>query len=259
MIDEVDDIKPSAVTRVVLCSGKVYFDLLKSRREAKIDKVAIVRIEQLYPFPSDEYEAVIRKYSNAREIVWCQEEPQNQGGWYQIRHRLQLPLSAKHELLYAGRAGAAAPATGIAALHEQQQKNLVTAALQGTPPEEASRQTMRLPAAQTRTGLMTIEVRVPQLPESVADATLVSWHKKPGDAVARDENLVDLETDKVVLEVPAPAAGVLKEIKLGRRHHGDQRPDPGGHRGGCNGGGPASAAADPVSGGAAPGASAAAP
>ena len=61
---------------------------------------------------------------------------------------------------------------------------------------------------------MTIEVRVPQLPESVADATLVSWHKKPGDAVARDENLVDLETDKVVLEVPAPAAGVLKEIKL---------------------------------------------
>src|SRR6266581_2018143 len=62
---------------------------------------------------------------------------------------------------------------------------------------------------------MTIEVRVPQLPESVADATIVSWNKKPGDAVARDENLVDLETDKVVLEVPAPAAGVLKEIKLG--------------------------------------------
>src|ERR1700674_5506270 len=61
---------------------------------------------------------------------------------------------------------------------------------------------------------MTIEVRVPQLPESVADATIVSWHKKPGNAVARDENLVDLETDKVVLEVPAPAAGVLKEIKL---------------------------------------------
>src|SRR6202021_3567839 len=61
---------------------------------------------------------------------------------------------------------------------------------------------------------MTIEVRVPQLPESVADATIVSWHKKPGDAVARDENLVDLETDKVVLEVPAPAAGTLTEIKL---------------------------------------------
>jgi 2-oxoglutarate dehydrogenase E1 component len=150
VIDDVDDIKPSAVTRIILCTGKVYFDLLKSRRESKVDTVAVVRLEQLYPFPSDEYEAIIRKYANAREVVWCQEEPQNQGSWYQIRHRLQLPLSAKHELLYAGRAGAAAPATGIAALHEQQQKNLVTAALQGTPPEEASRQTMRLPA-HTRT------------------------------------------------------------------------------------------------------------
>ena len=152
VIDEIDELKPSAITRIVLCSGKVYFDLLKSRREAKSEAVAIVRLEQLYPFPSDEYEAILRKYSNAHEIVWCQEEPQNQGSWYQIRHRLQSKLGAKHELLYAGRAGAAAPATGISALHEQQQKNLVTAALQGVPPEETSRQTMRLPAAQTRTG-----------------------------------------------------------------------------------------------------------
>jgi len=152
VIDEVDDLKAQAVSRVVLCSGKVYFDLLKARREAKIDKVAIVRVEQLYPFPADEYEAVIQKYSNAREVVWCQEEPQNQGSWYQIRHRLQAPLSVKDELLYAGRAGAAAPATGITALHEQQQKNLVIAALQGIPPEEATRQTMRLPAIQTRIG-----------------------------------------------------------------------------------------------------------
>jgi 2-oxoglutarate dehydrogenase E1 component len=152
VIDEIDEINPEAVKRIVLCSGKVYFDLLKARREAKVETVAIVRLEQLYPFPSDGYEAVLRKYSNAREVVWCQEEPQNQGGWYQIRHRLQLPLGPRDELLYAGRAGAAAPATGISVLHEQQQKNLVTAALQGLPPEETSRQTMRLPEAQTRTG-----------------------------------------------------------------------------------------------------------
>ena len=152
VIDEIDDLKPSAVTRVVFCSGKVYFDLLKSRREAKTDSVAIVRIEQLYPFPTEEYEAVLRKYANAREIIWCQEEPQNQGSWYQIRHRLQAKLGENQELLYAGRAGAAAPATGIAALHEQQQKNLVTAALQGVPPEETSRQSMRIPAAAHRTG-----------------------------------------------------------------------------------------------------------
>jgi 2-oxoglutarate dehydrogenase E1 component len=152
VIDEIDDLKPSAVTRIVFCSGKVYFDLLKTRRETKSDSAAIVRIEQLYPFPSEEYEAVLRKYSNAREIIWCQEEPQNQGSWYQIRHRLQATLGENQELLYAGRAGAAAPATGIAALHEQQQKNLVRAALQGVPPEETSRQSMRIPAAQTRTG-----------------------------------------------------------------------------------------------------------
>jgi 2-oxoglutarate dehydrogenase E1 component len=152
VIDEIDDLKSSAITRIVLCSGKVYFDLLKSRRDLKTESVAIVRVEQLYPFPSEDYEAILLKYSNAREIVWCQEEPQNQGSWYQIRHRLQAKLGAKHELLYAGRAGAAAPATGISALHEQQQKNLVSAALQGVPPEESSRQTMRLPAAQTRTG-----------------------------------------------------------------------------------------------------------
>jgi 2-oxoglutarate dehydrogenase E1 component len=152
VIDEIDEVKASAVTRVVLCSGKVYFDLLKSRREINANSVALVRIEQLYPFPSEEYQAILRKYSNAREIIWCQEEPQNQGSWYQIRHRLQANLGPQHELLYAGRAGAAAPATGISALHEQQQKNLVAAALQGVPPEETSRQTMRLPAAQTRTG-----------------------------------------------------------------------------------------------------------
>lgn len=152
VIDEIDELKPTAVNRVVLCSGKVYFDLLKARREAKADSVAIVRIEQLYPFPSDEYQAIIHKYSNAREIIWCQEEPQNQGGWYQIRHRLQANLAPKHKLLYAGRAGSAAPATGIFALHEQQQKNLVSAALLGFPPEEVSRQTMRIPANHTRTG-----------------------------------------------------------------------------------------------------------
>ena len=141
VIDEIDDLKPSAVTRVVLCSGKVYFDLLKARREAKIETVAIVRLEQLYPFPSDEYEAIIRKYSNAREIVWCQEEPQNQGSWYQIRHRLQAPLGPQGRAAVRGprrRRGARPPAS--TALHEQQQKNLVTAALQGVrrkrPPDK---------------------------------------------------------------------------------------------------------------------------
>jgi 2-oxoglutarate dehydrogenase E1 component len=147
LIDEVDDVQPAKVTRVVFCSGKVYFDLLESRRADGLHNVAIVRVEQLYPFPADEYAAAIRKYGQAREIVWCQEEPQNQGAWYQIRHRLNEPLSREHRLLYAGRAPAAAPATGIAQMHMDQQKQLVDAALRSTSAEETLQQTSRLRAA----------------------------------------------------------------------------------------------------------------
>ncbi len=147
LIDEVDEIQPAKVTRVVFCSGKVYFDLLESRRSDGLHNVAIVRVEQLYPFPAEEYAAAIRKYAQAHEIVWCQEEPQNQGAWYQIRHRLNDPLSREHRLLYAGRAPAAAPATGIAQMHMEQQKQLVDAALRSTSAEETQQQTSRLRAA----------------------------------------------------------------------------------------------------------------
>jgi 2-oxoglutarate dehydrogenase E1 component len=147
LIDEVDDVQAGKVTRVVFCSGKVYFDLLESRRSDGLQNVAIVRVEQLYPFPAEEYAAVIRKYAQAREIVWCQEEPQNQGAWYQVRHRLNEPLSREHRLLYAGRAPAAAPATGIAQMHMDQQKQLVDAALRSTSAEETLQQTSRLRAA----------------------------------------------------------------------------------------------------------------
>lgn len=146
VIDEVDDIKTDEVNRVVFCAGKVYFDLLESRRTDGIRNIALVRIEQLYPFPTLEYAAVIKKYHNAHEIVWCQEEPQNQGSWYQIRHRLQEPLGPQDKLLYAGRAPAAAPATGIMKLHTLQLREFVDAALRATITEESLRQTMRLKA-----------------------------------------------------------------------------------------------------------------
>jgi 2-oxoglutarate dehydrogenase E1 component len=149
VIDEVDDIKADKVKRVVFCSGKVYFDLLESRRSDAIDDIAIVRIEQLYPFPAVEYAAVLKKYKNAREIVWCQEEPQNQGSWYQIRHRLHEPLSSKDQLLYAGRAPAAAPATGIPKLHNMELKQFLDAALRSSTTEEGLRHTtlLKAPAA----------------------------------------------------------------------------------------------------------------
>jgi len=144
VLDEVDDIEVSKVRRVVFCSGKVYFDLLEARRNFGVHDVAVVRIEQLYPFPIEEYAAIIAKYTNARDIVWCQEEPQNQGAWYQIRHRLQEPLSSKDQLLYSGRAPAAAPATGIAKMHAEQQSQLVEAALRADRSEETVRHTQTL-------------------------------------------------------------------------------------------------------------------
>src|SRR6185312_626323 len=129
LIPEVEDIKAAKVERVVFCSGKVYYDLLEARRGAGVDNVAIVRIEQLYPFPQTEYAETLAGYPNARDIVWCQEEPGNQGAWYQIRHRLQEPLKQKHELRYAGRPHAASTAAGYMQLHVQQQKALIQNAL----------------------------------------------------------------------------------------------------------------------------------
>jgi 2-oxoglutarate dehydrogenase E1 component len=129
VLDELEPVEPANVRRIVLCSGKVYYDLLERRQALQPDDIALVRIEQLYPFPAEEYQAILDRYPGAREIVWCQEEPQNQGAWYQIRHRLQAPLGPQHELLYAGREGAAAPATGILALHQREQDALVAAAL----------------------------------------------------------------------------------------------------------------------------------
>ena len=129
VIPDRSDVDPATVTRLVFCSGKVYFDLLEARQVQQVENVALIRLEQLYPFPIDEYAQQIDKYSNANEIVWCQEEPQNQGAWYQIRHRLQEALGKDRELYYAGRDGAAAPASGIHKLHLQQQQALVEAAL----------------------------------------------------------------------------------------------------------------------------------
>jgi 2-oxoglutarate dehydrogenase E1 component len=129
VVPELEPLDPAAVRRIVFCSGKVYYDLLEARREQGIDHTALVRIEQLYPFPAEQYASVIDGYPNAHEIVWCQEEPQNQGAWYQIRHRLQEPLGPDHELFYSGRAGAAAPAAGYYKLHVEQQEGLVRAAL----------------------------------------------------------------------------------------------------------------------------------
>jgi 2-oxoglutarate dehydrogenase E1 component len=139
VIDEIDDLKAEQVERVVFCSGKVYFDLLRARRGVGNNTTAVVRIEQLYPFPVPEYQAVLARYPGTADLVWCQEEPQNQGAWYQIRHRLQELAGERRPVYYAGRASASAPATGLARIHESEQQQLVQSALNGDTAERAAR------------------------------------------------------------------------------------------------------------------------
>ena len=129
MIPEVEAIKPKDVKRVVFCCGKIFYDLLASRRERKIKDVAVVRIEQLYPFPHEDFAAEIARYPNAAEIVWCQEEPGNQGAWHRIQHYLLRHMREDQKLRYALRPSSASPAGGYLALHNQRQKTVVDAAL----------------------------------------------------------------------------------------------------------------------------------
>jgi 2-oxoglutarate dehydrogenase E1 component len=130
VIGEIDELDAKKVKRVVLCSGKVYYDLLAARREKKITDIAIVRIEQLYPFPKESLEKELAKYPKATEIVWCQEEPRNQGAWYWIasRHHLDSQIG-KQKMLLVSRPASSSPAVGYLAKHNEQQKALIESAL----------------------------------------------------------------------------------------------------------------------------------
>ena len=139
ILEDAANLDQSRVTRVVFCSGKVYYDLEEARQVHNVTNTALVRLEQLYPFPIDKYAEVLGSYPQATDIVWCQEEPQNQGAWYQVKHRLQEPLGKDQQLYYAGRPGAAAPASGVFKLHLQQQHALVEAALDLQPKASKSR------------------------------------------------------------------------------------------------------------------------
>src|SRR5690606_66893 len=117
-----------AVKRVVMCSGKVYYDLLEKRESDDIKDTALVRIEQLYPFPEQRLREILESYPNLEHVVWCQEEPMNQGAWYCSQHhmfRVARAVNPKLYVQYAGRDMAAAPAAGSMSLHVEQQQRLV--------------------------------------------------------------------------------------------------------------------------------------
>jgi len=130
-----NSIDMAAAKRVVLCSGKVYYHLLEEREARGITDVALVRLEQLYPFPDDELEEVLKAYGNIKDIVWCQEEPMNQGAWYSSQHHMRHVIQRTHpqlHLSYVGRESSAAPAAGYMSVHLEEQKKFIDEALSFT-------------------------------------------------------------------------------------------------------------------------------
>lgn len=126
VIGEVNaEIDPQKVKRVIACSGKVYYDLVKARAEKKHTDVAIFRVEQLYPFPHKAFATEMKKFPNATDVVWCQDEPQNQGAWFFVQHQIHENMLEGQKLGYAGRPASASPAVGYAHLHQEQQKALL--------------------------------------------------------------------------------------------------------------------------------------
>jgi len=125
VIGETEKIVAKSVKRVIVCTGKVYFELTAYRREHGIADVAIIRMEQLYPFPHADFKAALAKFPKATEIVWCQEEPQNQGAWYRLRAYFRADARPKQVVAYAGRPVAATTAVGYMSLHIPRQQQLV--------------------------------------------------------------------------------------------------------------------------------------
>jgi len=129
VIGETDALDSAAVEKLVICSGKVYYDLLEARRAREISNVAIIRLEQVHPFPLSELRMEVGKYTNAKEVAWCQEEPKNQGCWYQISYYLGKTLNSSQILSYVGREGSPSPAVGYYKLFVAQQQKMVDEAL----------------------------------------------------------------------------------------------------------------------------------
>ena len=128
VIPDKGDVRSDKVKRVVACSGKVYYDLVRKREDRGSEDAAIIRVEQLYPFPHKVFAAELRKYPNATEIVWCQDEPQNQGAWFFVQHYIHENMREGQKIGYSGRAASASPAVGYSHLHQEQQKALVEGA-----------------------------------------------------------------------------------------------------------------------------------
>ena len=129
IIDDARVSDKTRIKRVVLCSGKVYYDLMEGLAETGQEDIAVVRVEQLYPIPHEELTATLKSYPSDCEVAWCQEEPQNQGAWYQTIHNLLAHKQEGQTLYYTGRPSAASPAVGYFSVHQEEQRIVVKEAL----------------------------------------------------------------------------------------------------------------------------------
>jgi 2-oxoglutarate dehydrogenase E1 component len=123
------DVLDAKVKRVIICSGKIYYELLEARRVNRIHDIAILRVEQIYPFPGEQLDALLSQYTDTNDLLWCQEEPKNQGGWDFSKLRIPALINKRWQLSYAGRQPSSAPAVGSAKLHAQEQQQIIKAAL----------------------------------------------------------------------------------------------------------------------------------
>jgi 2-oxoglutarate dehydrogenase E1 component len=129
VIDDMTVVDADAVKRVVFCSGKVFYELLKYKQDESVDDVAVVRLEQFYPFPNADVRAVLDRYDHVTDVVWCQEEPKNMGGWTFVWPRLMEQTNGEQAISFAGRVASASPATGSAKLHAAEQERLIARAM----------------------------------------------------------------------------------------------------------------------------------
>jgi 2-oxoglutarate dehydrogenase E1 component len=129
VLPEIDELEVDKVKRVIICSGKLYYELLEARRVNRIHDIAILRIEQIYPFPGKQLDVLLSQYTATDELVWCQEEPKNQGGWDFCKHRIPAMIDQRWQLEYIGRQPSSAPAVGSVKLHAKEQQAIINNAL----------------------------------------------------------------------------------------------------------------------------------
>ena len=208
------EIADGKVRRLVLCSGKVAYDLMASATKRGLEDVSIVRLEQLYPFPGEPLAARLQRMTALQEVVWCQEEPRNNGAWFFVESHIEDALTEAGPrrdapaLRRARRRRARPPPASPSATKRSRRRWSPTRSGSKSPAAHRRSPPSRNPPEETR---MSQEVKVPTLGESVTEATIGEWLKQPGDPVKVDEPIASLETDKVAVEVPAPVAGVMGE------------------------------------------------